>query len=258
MSTIRRKMLNYVLIRRSASAASNQTLPVSGSLYAWHDLSDLSTLYQDAAATSPVVTDADPIGYMADKSGGGRNAILTGTSGSRPIYTANYRNGRGAALFDGSRYLDSTAMFTNSPLTVLIAGVRYTTVSNTQGLWSSRDSGTGGIRVGFNTSNQVSASSATPASSKASVATFGVGTPFIAGVTVNTSNIQAIANTEVGSASSTYGGSSNFFGWGRLNTNNTSSLAFMYMLEGMVYNAVLSPTDLTTMIEYLNTKWSIY
>lgn len=52
---------------------------------AWFDISDLSTLYQDSSATTPVTTDGDPVGYVADKSGNGHHATQA-TSGNRPTY----------------------------------------------------------------------------------------------------------------------------------------------------------------------------
>lgn len=54
-------------------------------LAAWYDPSDLSTLWQDAAGTTPVTSDSDPVGRIDDKSGNGRHATQ-GTAGSRPLY----------------------------------------------------------------------------------------------------------------------------------------------------------------------------
>jgi hypothetical protein len=52
---------------------------------AWYDPSDISTLFQDAAGTTPVAADGDPVGRMLDKSGSGNHAVQT-VSGSRPVY----------------------------------------------------------------------------------------------------------------------------------------------------------------------------
>lgn len=51
---------------------------------AWYDPSDLSTLFQDAAGTTPVTADGDPVGLMLDKSGNGNHASQA-TSALRPI-----------------------------------------------------------------------------------------------------------------------------------------------------------------------------
>lgn len=51
----------------------------------WYDPSDLSTLFQDAAGTTPVTTDGDPVGRMEDKSGNGNHATQS-VAASRPVY----------------------------------------------------------------------------------------------------------------------------------------------------------------------------
>lgn len=42
---------------------------------AWFDPSDVTTLFQDSAATVPVAGDGDPVGRMLDKSGNGNDAV---------------------------------------------------------------------------------------------------------------------------------------------------------------------------------------
>ena len=59
--------------------------PLDLSPICWWDPSDLSTLFQDAAGSTPVTTDNDPIRRINDKSGNGNN--LTAPSDSaRPLY----------------------------------------------------------------------------------------------------------------------------------------------------------------------------
>lgn len=53
----------------------------------WYDPSDLSTLYQDAAGTTPVTDVEQPVGRMLDKSGRGNHAFQD-TSASRPVLSA--------------------------------------------------------------------------------------------------------------------------------------------------------------------------
>jgi hypothetical protein len=45
-------------------------------------------LFQDAAGTTPVTADGDPVGLMIDQSGNGNHATQT-VSGSRPVYRAD-------------------------------------------------------------------------------------------------------------------------------------------------------------------------
>ena len=57
----------------------------SGEQGLWLDPSDLSTMFQDAAGTTPVAADGDPVGLIRDKSGNGNDFKQT-TDASRPLY----------------------------------------------------------------------------------------------------------------------------------------------------------------------------
>lgn len=75
--------------RRAAAAPIGPidpaTLYASGEAGAWWDPSDLTTLFQDAAGTTPVTADGQPVLRMNDKSGNGRH--LTSDSSARaPVY----------------------------------------------------------------------------------------------------------------------------------------------------------------------------
>lgn len=66
-------------------AVGNSFDPISLHPFAWYDPSDLSTLFKDAAMTTPVSADGDPVGAMQDKSGNGHH-ITQSVAGSRPLY----------------------------------------------------------------------------------------------------------------------------------------------------------------------------
>lgn len=66
----------------------------------WYDPSDLSTLFQDTAGTTPVTAAGQSVGRILDKSGRGNHATQS-TSLSRPTYQVD-GNGRGYLNFDGS------------------------------------------------------------------------------------------------------------------------------------------------------------
>lgn len=51
----------------------------------WYDPSDLSTLFQDSAGTTPVTADGQPVGLMLDKSGNDNHATQS-VSAARPTY----------------------------------------------------------------------------------------------------------------------------------------------------------------------------
>lgn len=52
---------------------------------AWYDPSDLTTMFQDSAGTTPVTVDGQPVGKILDKSGRGNHATQA-TAASRPLY----------------------------------------------------------------------------------------------------------------------------------------------------------------------------
>jgi hypothetical protein len=51
----------------------------------WYDYSDLSTMFTDDAATTPVTADGDPVAVILDKSGNDNHGRQT-TAASRPLY----------------------------------------------------------------------------------------------------------------------------------------------------------------------------
>lgn len=67
----------------------------SGAVY---DVSQKSSLFQDSAGTVPVLNDGDPVGYIADLSGNGKNATQS-VSGNRPTYRSS--GGQSWLEFDG-------------------------------------------------------------------------------------------------------------------------------------------------------------
>lgn len=65
----------------------------------WVDLSDISTLYQDAARTTPVTTNGQSIKGVTDKSGNGNHLDVTGSIS--PTYVTGSINGLSAADLAG-------------------------------------------------------------------------------------------------------------------------------------------------------------
>lgn len=90
---------------------------------AWYDPSDMSSLFQDSAATTPVTADGQPVGCMRDKSGRGMH-MLQATAGSRPTFkdVAGLRY----LLFDGVNDFMTVASFTfdNNDEVNVFAGIR--------------------------------------------------------------------------------------------------------------------------------------
>ena len=76
-------------------------------LAVWFDSADLSTLRQNSNATTAATLNSDPVGYWADKSGNGRNAIQA-TAGNRVALKNGTRNLDPAVYFNGSQWLSVT------------------------------------------------------------------------------------------------------------------------------------------------------
>jgi hypothetical protein len=71
----------------------------AGQIGGWYDPSDINTLFQDSAGTTPVTAAGQPVGRILDKSGRGNHATQA-TAGSRPTYQID-GTGRPYLSFDG-------------------------------------------------------------------------------------------------------------------------------------------------------------
>lgn len=67
----------------------------------WLDGSDIATLFQDSAKTTPVTADGQTIGAWADKSGNTNDALQT-SGAAEPVYKTGIRNGKSVIRFNGS------------------------------------------------------------------------------------------------------------------------------------------------------------
>ena len=83
-----------------SGAISPPDLFAAGELGGWWDPSDLSTMFQDTAATTPVTTVGQSVARINDKSGRG-NHLLQATAANRPIYQID-TNGKPHLVFDGT------------------------------------------------------------------------------------------------------------------------------------------------------------
>jgi hypothetical protein len=90
--------LGINLWRAALSGGAAPFSPLSLSPYSWFDPSDLSTLWQDTAGTTPVTADGQSVARIDDKSGNGRH-MIQGTAAARPLYKT--AGGLHWLLFDG-------------------------------------------------------------------------------------------------------------------------------------------------------------
>lgn len=77
-------MIPGVVAWRRASSWTPAALFANGEAGAWYDPSDLSTLFQDSAGTTPVTATGQPVGRMLDKSGNGYH-VTQSTTTKRPV-----------------------------------------------------------------------------------------------------------------------------------------------------------------------------
>ena len=91
---------------------------------AWYDPSDLSTLFQDSAGTTPVTAVGQPVGRMLDKSGRGNHATQS-TAASRPTLQID-ANGRYYLACDGTDdgMVTASIDFTGTDKMTVVCGVR--------------------------------------------------------------------------------------------------------------------------------------
>lgn len=111
---------------RGGTGFSPLSLFSNGEQGAWYDPSDLSSLFQDAAGTTPVTAADQQVGLMRDKSGRGNHASQS-TAASRPILRTS--GGIWYLEFDGANdfMVTPTINFTNqSEMSVFVGGAKIT------------------------------------------------------------------------------------------------------------------------------------
>lgn len=257
LSTLYR-VLSMQSRRKTGGGSFSDPSDISG-LQLWLDFSDTSTLYQDAAKTTPVTANDDPVGCVEDKSGNSRDLTQT-TSGYKPLYKTNIQNSLGMARFDSGDDELTRASFdyawvlgsgTNTTIFVVIknlvtriaapqiqlgtaAGTRYLTIlAYTDG------------NTYFDCAN-------------ATTARLSAGTDLFLTNAYIFSGVRDGANMEfwrnAGSIASRSDASGSATG------TDTFKLYRCYLDLGelIIYNAALTTTEIGQVRTYLNDKWSVY
>jgi hypothetical protein len=92
------KILTYYSTRGVAGEYDWQPTDLDSKLVAWYDPSDLDTLFQDSAGTTPVTATTDPVGKVLDKSGNGHHATQSTDTARATLLIAG---GINSLKFDG-------------------------------------------------------------------------------------------------------------------------------------------------------------
>lgn len=119
----RRYLLNTFVLGRSGGF-SPRSLFAAGEQGAWYDPSDITTLFQDSAGTTPVAAPGQFVARILDKSGRGNHATQTGATSVMPVYQVD-ATGRGYLAFDGvDDWLQTGSITPGADKVQVIAGVR--------------------------------------------------------------------------------------------------------------------------------------
>jgi len=233
---------------------SPASLFAGGTEGAWYDPSDLSTLFQDSAGTTPVTTAGQPVGLMLDKSGNGNHATQAASS-KCPTYTEG--GGLSWLAFDGvDDAMDAPALgVTSSTLTMLysatqsggsasdlIFGVENTTENRFQ---NSTDSS--GLR---STGLQGSGGATFPTYGDPSVNQ-------IAGAVWNGSNVQNYINGAASGATRSFSGSIDLTEGTVYIGKSPSFSSYLFsgiFRGGLLINRALSAEEVISFSAYLATK----
>jgi hypothetical protein len=98
------------------SGFSPITLFTNNEQGAWYDPSDITTLFQDTAGTTPVTAAGQSVGLMLDKSGRGNHATQANLA-QRPIYAREPLTGRRNALTFTEDFSNAVWVRTNTTVT---------------------------------------------------------------------------------------------------------------------------------------------
>ena len=100
----------------------------AGEQGAWYDPSDMSTMFQDSAGTTPVTAVGQPVGLIRDKSGRNNHAFQTTTT-KRPLYQS--AGGYSYLAFDGidDSLVTNSINFTSTDKMTVWAGFSSTNTS---------------------------------------------------------------------------------------------------------------------------------
>jgi hypothetical protein len=114
--------------RRGSVAFSPVSLFAASEPGVWYDPSDLTTMFQDTAGTTPVTTPGQTVARINDKSGRGNNATQA-TTASRPTYGIVPLGGRRNLLLNTDTLATQSVTVTAVPHTLSFYGTGTVTLT---------------------------------------------------------------------------------------------------------------------------------
>lgn len=215
------------------------------------DFSDVSSLFQDSAKTTPVTADGQVIGAANDLSSNGDD-VLQPTAARKPLYKVNIKNGLSVAQFDGSDDWLRATFTLNQPCTY------YLVVS--QIAWTlNRRVMDGAVNQAMifqsSTTPKMRAQAGLGATDEITLATgtFGIVTAFLDGVnsTIRLNDGAPSATANIGANNP--GGVT--LGGRAASTTNTSNVNIG---RAFTIPAAVSAEDDADLLALLNSQWAIF
>jgi hypothetical protein len=225
--------------------------PVKHGMAQWLDATDATTLFQDAAGITPVTSNNNPVGLWRDKSGAGND--LTGVDSLRAVYKTSSINTRAGIDCSGA-LLSSSPYQTASESTILIV-VRSTvnTSGTPYGIWSHQST-----TIGGNYPNTYF--SGFPLDTGSIQSRYVLARPSVYVGTITKGQLITLQGYDLS-------GTTSFSTVGAPMTNSIMAqiqLGLRSTVTGVIsvgeviyYQRVLTATEISTMVSYLQTKWGI-
>lgn len=184
----------------------------AGEVGVWYDPSDLTTLFQDSAGTTPVTAAGQPVGRMLDKSGRGNHATQA-TAAQRPIYGFHPYSGVRNLLLATDTMATQSRTVTAVPHTLSFTGTGTITLTGAS---------TAGPLVGTGAGNRVSL-------------TF---TPIAGSLTLTVVGSVTFVQLEIGATATAYQTVTTQYNITEAGVPSVSYLAFDGVDDGMVTSAI--------------------
>ena len=234
-------------------------------LQLWLDASDSTTLFTDSAGSTPATADGDPVGYWGDKSGNTNNTTQAdGTK--KPLLKLATQNSKNSVRFDGSNdNLKALTGGADSNYTLFVVNKKLNASTSNLMLFS----------MGQEVNTKRRSLWHFPYFSTGYIAFNGQNADYYA-TNANLSFVQNVANiaqnkrngqsislaknnnsfvTNSASATLTAHTATSIF----VGTNNNQTEAYNGdYYEILYYNALVSDSDRTLILTYLNAKWGVY